>query len=212
MCEILPERLRPEKVFRLYSDATAGRGICQRQGPGKVRHLSIRNLWIQDLVEKRAAQIAKIKGTENVADLLTKAVSRSVLEHLRPKLSLDRWGIDADICAIRGSTKKCTKGQAVSALFLDAPPCAPDFSCSWDGKDVESGVSFPFPMKGGLLLKGGLTAEGNPRDWQSGGSLWLVAGAGLELSPHSDHNALGSCQNATAFQSNSDASFCGCFQ
>ena len=83
MCEILPERLRPEKVFRLYSDATAGRGICQRQGPGKVRHLSIRNLWIQDLVEKRIVQISKIQGTENVADLLTKAVSLSVLEYLR---------------------------------------------------------------------------------------------------------------------------------
>ena len=71
------------------------------------------------MVEKRVVQISKIAGTENVADLLTKAASRTVLEQLRPKLSLDRWGLDANICAIRGFTKKRTKAQVVNALFLD---------------------------------------------------------------------------------------------
>ena len=32
------------------SDSTAGRGICQRHGVGKVRHLELRYLWLQDRV------------------------------------------------------------------------------------------------------------------------------------------------------------------
>ena len=32
----------------VYSDSTAGRGMCQRTGVGKVRHLELRFLWIQE--------------------------------------------------------------------------------------------------------------------------------------------------------------------
>ena len=32
----------------IYSDSAAGRGMCQRVGVGKVRHLELRFLWIQE--------------------------------------------------------------------------------------------------------------------------------------------------------------------
>ena len=34
--------------FEMLMDATAAMGICRRRGLGKVRHLHVSNLWVQD--------------------------------------------------------------------------------------------------------------------------------------------------------------------
>ena len=65
---------------QLKTDATAAKGIAQRTGLGKVRHLEVAQLWLQDRVTHREMQIAKVPTTENWADALTKHVSRDGLE------------------------------------------------------------------------------------------------------------------------------------
>ena len=40
-----------------YSDSTAGRGMCQRTGVGKVRHLELRFLWIQERLMLKAFRL-----------------------------------------------------------------------------------------------------------------------------------------------------------
>ena len=47
-----------------------------RKGLGKVRHLETNQLWIQDRVRKGDLTITKVPGEENIADALTKYVSR----------------------------------------------------------------------------------------------------------------------------------------
>ena len=51
-------------------DASACKGIMIRSGAGKVKHLSTRQLWIQEAIKKYGMQILKIPRDDNVADLL----------------------------------------------------------------------------------------------------------------------------------------------
>ena len=56
------------------SDATAAIGIVARLGLGKVRHLSVADLWIQQAARAGRVAYSKIPGQVNPADMFTKAV------------------------------------------------------------------------------------------------------------------------------------------
>lgn len=56
----------------LFSDSSAARAIAKRRGNGKVRPLETRYLCIQDAVQSRMLEIAKVKGNVNPANALTK--------------------------------------------------------------------------------------------------------------------------------------------
>ena len=69
---------------RVHTDASAALGIIQRQGLGKLRHISIQFLWIQDKVRNNELDVVKIPGKDNPADVLTKNVPAEILErHMR---------------------------------------------------------------------------------------------------------------------------------
>ena len=58
-------------------------GICRRRGLGRVRHLAVADLWIQERVRGGDFELLKIPGAENVSDIMTKWVERPVLlKHL----------------------------------------------------------------------------------------------------------------------------------
>ena len=62
--------------LRVLTDSSACKGICQRTGLGKIRHIDVAMLWLQDLVRKSKIQMSKIPGKKNPADLLTKYLHR----------------------------------------------------------------------------------------------------------------------------------------
>ena len=64
----------------LCTDSSAAVGICRRTGIGRVRHLAVGQLWVQDLLREGAVSLFKVQGELNPADLLTKALSRTVLD------------------------------------------------------------------------------------------------------------------------------------
>lgn len=69
--------------IRLYTDSAAVLGIIGSRGLGKVRHLGTDYLWLQDLVAKKKIGVARVKGTENPADLGTKYLhSEDVDKHV----------------------------------------------------------------------------------------------------------------------------------
>ena len=43
-----------------------------RKGVGKLRHIEVRRVWLQDLVEQCRIMVHKVQGTINPSDLLTK--------------------------------------------------------------------------------------------------------------------------------------------
>ena len=63
--------------LRICSDATAAIGICKRLGLGRVRHLAVADLWIQDRLRTHDFELLKLPGRQNPADLLTKYLDRS---------------------------------------------------------------------------------------------------------------------------------------
>ena len=65
------------------SDATAALGIARRLGIGKIRHLDTSLLWIQQKLKDGDLTVAKVLGTDNPADCLTKHLDRATLaKHL----------------------------------------------------------------------------------------------------------------------------------
>ena len=59
-------------------DSTAAIGKIQGpRGSGKMKHLDLRDAWIQRLRNKKIVDIVKVLGTENGADFFTKLLSRA---------------------------------------------------------------------------------------------------------------------------------------
>ena len=68
-----------EVEVEVYGDASAALSIIGRCGVGKVRHLNTSLLWVQEKAAKRQILYHKVKGTENVADLMTKGLNRMMI-------------------------------------------------------------------------------------------------------------------------------------
>ena len=68
----------------LHYDATAGAGIASRRGAGKIRHLDLKALWIQQAVTSKKILLKKVLGELNISDLGTKHVPAVLLlRHLK---------------------------------------------------------------------------------------------------------------------------------
>lgn len=65
---------------QVNTDYNAARRIASRRCAGRVWHIEVRELWVQDQLAKGEVSIAKLKGEENVADGLTKHVDRQKME------------------------------------------------------------------------------------------------------------------------------------
>ena len=73
-----------EHKVTVKTDASAAKGIASREGLGKVRHMEVSQLWLQEKVMRKEVRAEKVVGGENLADALTKHISREDLEkHLR---------------------------------------------------------------------------------------------------------------------------------
>ena len=62
-------------AIKVNTDASAAKGMANRKGLGKVRHIAVNQLWIQDRVARGDLSISKVNGKENLADVLTKHVN-----------------------------------------------------------------------------------------------------------------------------------------
>ena len=56
----------------LFADSSAALGVVGRKGAGKLRHVRVGQLWIQEKAENGDLQYHKVRGDSNVADVLTK--------------------------------------------------------------------------------------------------------------------------------------------
>jgi hypothetical protein len=71
----------------VYADSSAALAIAKRKGSGKLRHIHIGLLWIQEKRERNELIFEKIKGEKNPADLLTKHVNSSKVEEHTERVS-----------------------------------------------------------------------------------------------------------------------------
>ena len=72
--------------IKVFTDATTGKAMATRRGLGKVRHIAVNELWIQEKIHNGDIRVIKIKNKFNPADLMTKNLAQAeivqILEHL----------------------------------------------------------------------------------------------------------------------------------
>ena len=68
--------------LRLFVDSSAAKAIASRKGLGKVRHLEVRHLWLQQAVREKKVVLRKVEGKLNPSDLGTKGLSITDIERL----------------------------------------------------------------------------------------------------------------------------------
>ena len=79
-------------VVKLGTDSSAAKSFVNRRGLGKMRHLEIRDLWLQEEVDKGRLVVDKVRGDQNPADLMTKVLN---VDEVVDRLS---WmGLEAEV-------------------------------------------------------------------------------------------------------------------
>ena len=72
---------------QIFVDSSAALGIVHRKGNGRLRHVRVGSLWIQEKVEDEELSMKKIEGEKNPADLLTKNLNAAKRELFMPMIS-----------------------------------------------------------------------------------------------------------------------------
>jgi len=62
-----------------FTDNSAARQLISKQGVGRIRHLSAKLLWLQDLVRLGEIQVSQVPTFWNFSDVGTKNLSKSRL-------------------------------------------------------------------------------------------------------------------------------------
>ena len=76
--------------FSIHADSSAAIGICRRTGIGRVRHLAVSQLWVQERLRAGSFTLYKVPGDHNPADILTKVVARALLDRHLTRMSMRR--------------------------------------------------------------------------------------------------------------------------
>ena len=82
------EQIGMQLEVTIASDSIAALGICTRTGSGKVRHLSIKELWTQEAYRKEEFQLVSVDTMLNWADTGTKAHTSERLTSLLRQMPL----------------------------------------------------------------------------------------------------------------------------
>ena len=78
----------------VHTDSSTAKSIASRSGLGKVRHIDVNELWVQDKVRSGSITLVKANGKANLSDALTKHVTNQELhwhmEHTNQRLAAGR--------------------------------------------------------------------------------------------------------------------------
>ena len=66
--------------LQLHTDSSAAKSFVSRKGLGKMKHLEIRDLWLQREVALGKVTVNKVGGLKNPADLMTKYLRKEEIE------------------------------------------------------------------------------------------------------------------------------------
>ena len=72
----------------VHVDSSAALGVVGRRGAAKLRHVRVGQLWVQQKNEEGEIRYRKVKGTENPADAMTKALVQADIEKYMNMISL----------------------------------------------------------------------------------------------------------------------------
>ena len=106
----------------VHTDASAAIGIVRRAGLGKLRHLNVRYLWLQDLVKQETIGMKKVAGADNPADLATKHLNAETMTRHLTRLGVRTSGGRANsapalgVLGVKRRGRRGGESQRLSAL------------------------------------------------------------------------------------------------
>ena len=112
-----------EVTVEVITDSTAAKGTASRIGIGKMKHLDVGWLWLQELVRKGRISLRKINGKVNPADLLTKPKSAAEAVRLSAavgyKLIIRKWANDTFVGFLNRAMKGSKDQTADKVLTME---------------------------------------------------------------------------------------------
>ena len=66
----------------LHTDSSSAKSFASRRGVGKIRHVDLKELWLQEAVKVGKVRLKKVYGPNNPADLLTKYLDKMTIRRL----------------------------------------------------------------------------------------------------------------------------------
>ena len=82
-----------ENVVHIGTDSSAAKSFVGRQGLGKMKHLEIRDLWLQKEVHEGKVVVHEVLGTENPSDLGAKILNAAEITERLEGTNLEaKWG------------------------------------------------------------------------------------------------------------------------
>ena len=69
-------------AVKVWVDSSTAKSIAERIGLGKVRHMDVRFMWLQEVRRQGKVKIVKINGEANPADIMTKPKSIDDIQKL----------------------------------------------------------------------------------------------------------------------------------
>ena len=94
------------------ADVAAAEGIASRRGLGKVRHMRVQQLWLQEKVASGEIDIRKIEGKTNMADAFTKALDPKELEEHMERVGMVPRGAGTSWHQRPAGRKEARKNEA----------------------------------------------------------------------------------------------------
>ena len=112
----LAESLGRKLEAEVHVDSSAALGVIDRKGNGKLRHIRVGQLWVQQIAEDEIVAYRKVHGKENPADLCTKNLTQSQIDSALEKIEL-----------------RIREGRAQEGLALGQLGCPEEWEiCSYD--------------------------------------------------------------------------------
>ena len=76
----------------VYGDSSAALAVVGRKGIGKLRHIRVGHLWVQQVAEDEVLAYRKIQGTDNPADVNTKNVNQKAIDKALTQVEMKIMG------------------------------------------------------------------------------------------------------------------------
>ena len=104
----------------LHMDSAAARGICRREGVGKVKSLEVRTLWLQQVVKAKTLTLKTVKSQDSCADLGTKTLAAGTLSLLRNLNGLvDKNAMDSAPFGVQAATISAGESRMLRETTLE---------------------------------------------------------------------------------------------
>ena len=137
--------------MEVYLDSSAARGVFQRQGVGRVRHLEVKSLWVQEALQRKLFSLHAVNTQANLADFGTKGLAVKRFHELREKLGIGNYMTEDRL----GAIQEKENGKSVNAACC--VPAACEQACL-DGGNDGAGIEIE-PNEGSMSTTGGALAD-----------------------------------------------------